>query len=142
LQRLQAPRNKEEGIAEFKAPTDQPMTQAVLNESAWIWFGAGLGIAFILSMAFLVLQFFAEEPDPGWIGLMFLLTMIFFLIAFSFLVAATTPGFEIKIAVSVVDGLVLIGSKLLAPHFLKYLAEEPIDTGTRTTNKQKERTSK
>jgi hypothetical protein len=77
-------------------------------------------------MAFLVLQFWAEDRDLGWVGLMFLLTMIFFLIGFSFLVAAATPGYDIKIAVVVVDGLVLIGSRLLAPHFLQYLAEQEI----------------
>jgi hypothetical protein len=100
------------------------MTQAVLEEAARNWFSLGLGVGFIVAVGYLILLLQEPEIDLGWLGLMFLLIIIFFLIAFSFLVAAATPGIEIKIAVSVVDALVLLGSKLLAPSFLDYLADE------------------
>jgi len=100
------------------------MTQAVLDDAARNWFSIGLGVGFVIVIGYLILLLQEQEIDLGLLGLMFLLTVIFFLIAFSFLVAAATPGIEIKVAVSVVDALVLLGSKLLAPSFLDYLADE------------------
>ena len=63
----------------------------------------------------------ASGIDHGFLGLMFLLTLVFFLVAYSFLVAASVRGFDIKVAVIVIDALVLLGGKLLAPRFLEYL---------------------
>ncbi|MCF2522155.1 hypothetical protein [Bradyrhizobium sp. G127] len=99
------------------------MPEAIINESARQWFSIGLGGAFVFSMAF-IFAGLKQEFDAGWLGLIFLLNMIFYLIAFSFLVAATTPGSEIKIAVAVVDGLLLIAGKMFSPTFLDYLADD------------------
>lgn len=99
------------------------MSEGVLDASARDWFGIGLGVGFLVVMSYLVLLQQKKDFDHGWIGLMLLLIIIFFLVAFSFLVAASTPGYGIKIAVAVVDAFVLIGSKLLAPDFLIYLAD-------------------
>ncbi len=68
----------------------------------------------------------ASPVDLGFLGLILLLETIFFLVAFSFLVAASTKGIEVKVLVAAVDALVLFGSKLLAPEFLRYLNDEPI----------------
>jgi hypothetical protein len=86
------------------------------------WYGAGLGIAFLLSLAFILILLFYADIDIGFLGLMFLLMMIFFLVGFSFLVAASAKGLDIKVSVVVVDGLVLLGTKLLTPQFLRYLS--------------------
>ena len=96
----------------------------VLADAARDWFSLGLAAGFLISVGFAGLLLYQKEMDLGWIGLIFLLIMIFFLIAFSFLVAASTPGYPIKIAVAVVDAFVLIGGKLLGPPFLDYLADD------------------
>jgi len=94
---------------------------SALDATSRQWFAIGLGGAFLV-VAFLILAFmFWSEIDHGFLGLIVLLSLIFFLIAFSFLVAASVAGFDIKIAIAVVDALVLFGSKLLAPRFLQYL---------------------
>ncbi len=100
---------------------DKQIAFAALDSSARGWFGVGLGAAFLLSLAAIVIFMRMSDVDHGFLGLIFLLTIIVFLIAFSFLVAASVAGADIKIAVAVTDALVLIGSKLLTPRFLKYL---------------------
>lgn len=106
-----------------------------LTKDAWLWFGAGLGLAFLVTIALIVMFFRysayhaeTEEDaiDLGFVGLILLLVTILYLVAFSFLVAASTKGLDIKLLVAAVDAFVLIGSKLLAPEFLRYLNEEPI----------------
>jgi hypothetical protein len=82
---------------------------------------------------------FWTEIDHGFLGLIVLLMLIFFLVAFSFLVAASAAGVDIKLAVVIVDALVLLGSKLLAPRFLQYLesgcagdeSSEPVHQSTK-----------
>jgi hypothetical protein len=96
-----------------------------LNPAAWQWFSVGLGVAFLVTIGIIVLFVFKGDSeygiDQGFLGLILLLTTIFYLIGFSFLVAASTKGVDIKILVAAVDALVLIGSKLLAPNFISYL---------------------
>ena len=92
-----------------------------LDPAARQWFSAGLGIAFLLTLACIVVFMRWSRIDHGFLGLILLLSVLFFLIAFSFLVAASVPGIDIKIAVAAVDALVLLGSKLLAPRFLEFL---------------------
>ena len=101
-----------------------------LSDSAREWFSIGLGGAFLVTLLFLVRLLREEDVNRGFLGMAFLLTIIFFLIGFSFLVAAATPGISIKVAVGVVDALVLFGSRLLAPNFLEYLLKK--DTGQTT----------
>ncbi len=109
-----------------------------LSKDAWLWFGGGLGAAFVITIALIVLFFWhsayhakteEEALDLGFLGLILLLVTIFYLVAFSFLVAASTRGLDIKILVATVDAFVLIGSKLLAPDFLRYLNDEEIGGG-------------
>ena len=104
------------------------MEAEALTPAAWQWFSIVLGVAFLLTIGIIVL-FVAKGDtdygiDQGFLGLIVLLTTIFYLIGFSFLVAASTKGLDIKLLVAAVDALVLIGSKLLAPDFLKYLQSE------------------
>ncbi|MDI3567112.1 hypothetical protein [Bradyrhizobium sp. Arg816] len=109
-----------------------------LSKAAWQWFGAGLGLAFLITIGIIIMFFWysafhaeTEEDaiDAGFLGLMLLLVTIFYLVAFSFLVAASTKGLDIKLLVATVDAFVLIGSKLLAPVFLRYLSNEKIGNG-------------
>ncbi|MET4181729.1 bacteriorhodopsin [Bradyrhizobium sp. JR7.2] len=106
-----------------------------LPREAWQWFGIGLGAAFVITIAVIVLFFWysayhaeteQDALDLGFLGLILLLVTIFYLVAFSFLVAASARGLDVKLLVAAIDAFVLIGSKLLAPEFLRYLNEEPI----------------
>ncbi|WP_051380638.1 hypothetical protein [Bradyrhizobium sp. WSM1743] len=106
-----------------------------LPREAWQWFGIGLGAAFVITIGLIVLFFWysayhaedeSEALDLGFLGLILLLVTIFYLVAFSFLVAASAKGLDVKLLVAAVDVFVLLGSKLLAPAFLKYLSAEPI----------------
>jgi hypothetical protein len=47
--------------------------------------------------------------------------LMFFLIAFSFLLAGAVPGYHIKIAVAVVDSTVFLGSMFLSRTLIPYL---------------------
>ena len=85
------------------------------------WFGIGLGVAFVIAMGVLVLFMTKSKIDHGFLGLMFLLTLVLFLVAFSFVVAATVTGYDIKVAVVVVDAFVLVANKLLSNRFIEYL---------------------
>lgn len=62
-----------------------------------------------------------SKIDHGFLGLMFLLSLVFFLVAFSFVVAASVPGYDIKVAVAVVNAFILVATKLLSDRFIKYL---------------------
>ena len=114
-----------------------------LQEQAWQWFGIGLGAAFLITFGVIVLffchsAFFDEKDegiDTGFLGLILMLVTILYLVAFSFLVAASAKGIDIKIMVAAVDAFVLIGSKLLAPEFLRYLNREPIGGQTAAPSK-------
>jgi hypothetical protein len=113
-----------------------------LSGEAWRWFGGGLGAAFAITIVVIVLLFlhsaFAKNQentiDLGFLGLIVLLVTIFYMIAFSFLVAASTKGLDIKLLVAAVDAFVLIGGKLLAPEFLRYLNDEAIGGGAKPRN--------
>jgi hypothetical protein len=94
---------------------------SVLDQTSIAWFSLGLGAAFAITMLCIMLFMFFSYIDHGFLGLIILLSIIFFLIGFSFLVAASAKGLDIKVAVMAVDALVLLGSKLLAPRFLEYL---------------------
>jgi hypothetical protein len=105
-----------------------------LQGEAWQWFGIGLGLAFIVTFGVIILFFchsaFFDKTDQGidtgFLGLILILVTILYLVAFSFLVAASAKGLDIKVLVAAVDAFVLIASKLLAPEFLRYLNDEPI----------------
>ena len=101
-------------------------TTEPLVTAAWQWFSIGLGVAFLVTIGIIVIFVLKGDTeygiDQGFLGLILMLTTIFYLVAFSFLVAASTKGLDIKVTVAVVDALVLIGSKLLAPRFLTYLS--------------------
>ncbi|MCA1430216.1 hypothetical protein I6F29_30475 [Bradyrhizobium sp. NBAIM16] len=116
-----------------------------LSREAWQWFGMGLGGAFVITIAVIVLFFWysayhaeteQDALDLGFLGLILLLVTIFYLVAFSFLVAASAKGLDVKLLVAAVDAFVLIGSKLLAPEFLRYLNEEKIGGTTQSIRKQ------
>jgi len=94
---------------------------STLDQNVIMWFSIGLGIAFVMTMIWIMVFMVRSQIDHGFLGLILLLSLIFFLIAFSFLVAASAKGIDIKIAIVVVDAFVLFGSKLLAPRFLEYL---------------------
>ncbi len=85
------------------------------------FFAIGLGVAFVLAMTVLVLFMIKSRIDHGFLGLMFLLTLVLFLVAFSFIVAASVPGYEIKVAVGVIDAFILVANKLLSDRFVIYL---------------------
>ncbi|MFK4582889.1 hypothetical protein [Bradyrhizobium ottawaense] len=115
-----------------------------LPREAWQWFGIGLGAAFVITIGVIVLFFWysayhaeneSEALDLGFLGLILLLVTIFYLVAFSFLVAASAKGLDVKLLVAAVDAFVLIGSKLLAPEFLRYLSDESIEGTTQETPK-------
>jgi hypothetical protein len=104
------------------------VVSSALPSEAYHWFGAGLGGAFAatwLTLLIFMLRSREEEHiDHGFLGLMLLLVTIFYLIAFSFLVAASSSGLDIKILVVTVDAMVLIGTRLLGPPFLRYLSDQ------------------
>jgi hypothetical protein len=105
-----------------------------LQKEAWQWFGVGLGLAFLITIGLIILFFchsaffdkIEQGMDAGFLGLILLLVTIFYLVGFSFLIAASAKGLDVKVLVAAVDVFVLIGSKLLAPDFLRYLNDEPI----------------
>lgn len=85
------------------------------------WYALGLGVAFTLAVGVLLAFMFKSKIDHGFLGLMFLLTLVVFAVAFSFLVAAVTPGIAIKVAIAAIDGILALGAKLLSGRFLQYL---------------------
>jgi FtsH-binding integral membrane protein len=115
-----------------------------LQKDAWLWFSAGLGISFLINIGLIVLFFGwwaytateSDEVDLGFLGLLLLLVTILHLVGFSFVVAASTKGLDVKLLVAFVDVFVLIGSRLLAPDFLNYLADLPVE-GAQTHNRPK-----
>jgi cobalamin biosynthesis protein CobD/CbiB len=72
-------------------------------------------------LAFLLWQ---AHIDHGFLGLIFLLVVVMFLGALSFLVAAVTPGWSAKLAVTVFNGILAFGARMLSDRFLKYLESE------------------
>lgn len=94
---------------------------ASIDPEIWRWCAVGLGAAFIMTLGVLLVFMFKSKIDHGFLGLMLLLTLVVFAVAFSFLVAAATPGLAIKVAIAVIDGLLALGTKLLSGRFLQYL---------------------
>lgn len=90
----------------------------------WRLLACGVGIAFVLSLITLVIILWKSGIDHGFLGLIFLIILVVFLFALSLLVAAATPGWTIKVAVTVFDGILAFGSKLIGDRFLKYLESE------------------
>jgi hypothetical protein len=97
----------------------------VMDPSIWKVLGYCLGAAFVASLIMCYLMMFGKI-DHGFLGLIFLLVLVIFLAAFSFLVAAITPGISIKVAITVIDGAFALGTKLLSNRFLEYLESEPL----------------
>ena len=87
----------------------------------WHLAAYGLGAAFLATLATLLVLLWKANIDHGYLGLIFLLVIVLFIVAFSFVVAAATPGISIKVAVIVFSGILALGSKLLSDRFLKYL---------------------
>ncbi len=84
----------------------------------------GLGLAFVITWAVFALLLFRAEIDHGFLGLIFLINTVLFIVAFTFLLAAATPGISIKVAVALFNGLLAFGSKLISDRFLTYLESE------------------
>jgi hypothetical protein len=97
------------------------MTYDVLSASALGMFSLGLAVAFLIIIGFIVRLFRASNIDHRLLSLMFLFCLMFFLIAFSFLLAGAVPGYHIKIAVAVVDSTVFLGSMFLSRTLIPYL---------------------
>jgi hypothetical protein len=97
------------------------LTEKALDPDIWRLFAYGLGGAFVIALGVFLVLLFHAEIDHGFLGLIFLLIMVIFLVAFSFLVAAATPSLSMKVAVTVFNGVLAFGSKLLSDRFLKYL---------------------
>jgi len=95
-----------------------------LEPAARQWFSVGLGVGFAAALFVILVFMTLSQIDHGFLGLIFLLTLLFFLIAFSLLVAASVRGVDIKIAVAAIDVLALMGGKPLGPRFLQYLESE------------------
>ncbi len=95
--------------------------QTQINAELFTWGGIGLCIAYLIAMWVIVVFMRISKIDHGFLGLMFLLSLVIFLIAFSFLVAASVPGSDIKVTVAVVDTYILIANQLLSDRFIKYL---------------------
>jgi len=96
-------------------------TLASIDPEIWRWSALGLGVAFTLTVGVLLAFMSKSNIDHGFLGLVFLLTMVVFAVAFSFLVAAATPGTAIKVTIAVIDGLFALAAKLLSGRFLQYL---------------------
>lgn len=90
----------------------------------WHSLAVGVGVAFALSLLTLLVILWQANIDHGFLGLIFLIILVVFLVAFSLLVAAATPGWSIKLAVTVFDGILAFGSKLISNRFLQYLESE------------------
>lgn len=100
------------------------LTEKALDPEIWRLLSYGLGIAFVLTWVVFLVVLWKAEIDHGFMGLIFLLILVVFLVAFSFLVAAATPSLSMKVAVTVFNGVLAFGSKLLSDRFLKYLESE------------------
>jgi hypothetical protein len=104
------------------------ITAEPLDVAVGRMYAVGLAGAFIVTFGVIVLFLLRADRetgiDTGFLGLIVLLCSIFYLIAFSFLIAVSVKGLDAKLAVGIIDGLVLFGSKLLAPRFLTYLESE------------------
>jgi hypothetical protein len=89
------------------------------------WSGTGLASAFVLTIGIIVLFVARAETNfgigQGFLGLTLLLVTIFYFVMFSFLIAASVKGIDVKLMFGAVDGVVLIGSKSLTSPFLHYL---------------------
>lgn len=97
------------------------LTEVPMASDLWHLAAYGLGAAFLATLATLLVLLWKANIDHGYLGLIFLLVIVLFIVAFSFVVAAATPGISIKVAVIVFSGILALGSKLLSDRFLKYL---------------------
>jgi hypothetical protein len=96
-------------------------SEAAMASDLWRILAWGVGIGFTLSLIMLVVLLERAEIDHGFLGLIFLITLVVFLVSLSFLVAAATPGWSIKVAVTILNGILTFGSKLISDRFLRYL---------------------
>lgn len=100
------------------------LSENPVDPEIWRMLAYGLGASFLAILAVYLILLFKAEIDHGFLGLILLLIMVIYLIAFSFLIAAATPGISIKIAVTVFNGILAFGSRLISDRFLKYLESE------------------
>jgi hypothetical protein len=98
--------------------------EAAMATNLWHILAWGVGLAFVMSIGTLLILLVKAEIDHGFLGLIFLIILVVFLVALSFLVAAATPGWSIKAAITVFNGILAFGSKLISDRFLKYLESE------------------
>ena len=108
----------------MRVPTliyQHPTHHSRRTSDLWHLAAYGLGAAFLATLITLLTLLWKDRIDHGFVGLILLLVIVLFTVAFSFLVAAATPGISIKIAVTVFSGILALGSKLLSERFLKYL---------------------
>jgi hypothetical protein len=96
-----------------------------MQADLWRCLAWGIGLAFILSLITIVFILKADRIDHGFLGLIFLLVHVIFLFLLSLLIAAATPGFSIKLAVAIFDGILALGTKLTSDRFLDYLESGP-----------------
>lgn len=99
--------------------SETPMGTDLWHVLAW-----GVGIAFLLSLVTLIVLLERASIDHGFLGLIFLIIMVVFLVALSLLVAAATPGWTIKLSVTVFNGILAFGTRLISDRFLTYLESE------------------
>jgi len=105
--------------------TDSALTaEEAIDWSGWRVMAFFLGGAFVAALVLVSLLLFRSHIDHGFLGLIFLLVLVVFLVAFSFLVAAASPGVSMKVTIVVVDGVLGIGTKLLSDRFLTYLESD------------------
>jgi cobalamin biosynthesis protein CobD/CbiB len=105
---------------------------APMASELWHIAACGLGAAFVATIATVLMLLWKSEIDHGLLGLIFLIVIVLFTVAFSFIVAAATPGFSIKVAATVFSGILTLGSKLLSDRFLDYLGSD--DTNDAATD--------
>jgi formate/nitrite transporter FocA (FNT family) len=100
-------------------------TEKALDPEYFKLLGIGLGASFVIAFIVILIFLYKSKIDHGFLGLIFLLTLVIYLMAFSFLIAAATQGITIKLSVVFFDGVVAFASKLISDRFLKYLESEP-----------------
>lgn len=99
-------------------------TEAPMSAELWTTLAYGTGAAFVLSLATLTTLLWRARIDHGFLGLIFIVILIVFLVIVSFLVAAATPGWSIKLAVTLFNGILAFGSRFVSDRFLQYLESE------------------
>jgi hypothetical protein len=96
-------------------------TEKALDPEFFKLLGLGLGVSFIITFIVILFFLYKSNIDHGFLGLILLLTLVIYLMAFSFLIAAATQGISIKLSVVFFNGVLAFASKLMSDRFLKYL---------------------